>query len=227
MSTFDEVELSQRLGLYQVFLKLYEHHRGLLDEILELETSGSKAFAGVGSPFIQGVMRSPQAYLVTNLLDGKTQALTQPQQVWTIGRDTAQVGLAVQDKRLSRCHAAIRYIDSQGFYLVDLQSSNGSFVNGERVHQPHRLQDGDRLRLGSLAISFFLCKTALEVGCLSDQMQSWIERAGTIAPTSEPKPTPSTFVSGKDNANIYPPDKTLLLPRSNLWEGKPASPPEA
>ena len=29
-------ELEQRLGLYRVFLKLYEHHRSLLDEILDL-----------------------------------------------------------------------------------------------------------------------------------------------------------------------------------------------
>jgi hypothetical protein len=28
------MEIEQRLGLYQVFLKLYEHHRSLLDEIL-------------------------------------------------------------------------------------------------------------------------------------------------------------------------------------------------
>ena len=40
MATSEDKELKQRLGLYQVFLKLYEHHRGLLDEILKVREFG-------------------------------------------------------------------------------------------------------------------------------------------------------------------------------------------
>ncbi|NJR65976.1 MAG: FHA domain-containing protein [Leptolyngbyaceae cyanobacterium CRU_2_3] len=153
-------ELQQRLSMYQVFLKLYEHNRGLLNEILRLENSGSKSLAGVALPYVQGIVLDQQIYLVTNLLGGKTQALVQPQEVWTIGRDHRKVGIAIQDGCLSRCHASIQYINDQGFYLKDLGSSNGSFLNGEQIWRSVALKDGDRVRLGSLAFVFFICQTA-------------------------------------------------------------------
>jgi FHA domain len=151
-------ELQQRLSLYQVFLKVYEHHRGLLDEILRLENSGSKALSGVTLPYVQGVVMGDQVHLVTNLLGGNTQALRQPQQTWLVGRDSRKVNFAIQDNRLSRRHAVLRYAEG-GFYLFDLASSNGSFINGERVWRSTLLKDGDRVRLGSLSFVFFVCQS--------------------------------------------------------------------
>jgi pSer/pThr/pTyr-binding forkhead associated (FHA) protein len=52
----------------------------------------------------------------------------------------------------------IQYVKNQGFFLIDLDSTNGSFINGEPVHGRMPLRDGDRVRLSSLAFSFFLCK---------------------------------------------------------------------
>lgn len=166
-NTSPDEGLQQRLGLYQVFLKLYDHRRELLDEILGLENSGSRALASVTLPYVQGVALAHQAHLVTNLLQGKTQALIQPQRTWIIGRDPRRVVIPIQDKRLSRFHAAIRYVENRGFYLVDLGSSNGSFVNGELVRQSSVLKDGDRIRLGSLSFIFFLCESAQVTESLS------------------------------------------------------------
>lgn len=150
------MEIEQRLGLYQVFLKLYEHHRALLDEILQLEKTNSKSFSSVPTRCITGVIQGERVYLVTNLAEGKTHSLMQPQGIWTIGRDR-QLSISIADRRLSRRHAAIQYIKSQGFFLIDLDSTNGSFINGEPVHGRMPLKDGDRIRLSSLAFSFFLC----------------------------------------------------------------------
>ena len=150
------MEIEQRLGLYQVFLKLYEHHRSLLDEILQLEKTNNKTFSSVTTRCVTGVIQGQQVYLVTNLVEGKTQSLYQPQGIWTIGRDRL-LAVSIPDRRLSRRHAVIQYIHNQGFYLIDLESTNGSFLNGEAVHGRLRLKDGDRIRLGSLAFSFFLC----------------------------------------------------------------------
>ena len=155
------MELDQRLGLYQIFLRLYEHNRSLLDEILNLEDSETPLLAGTQLRYVQGVIQVPQVYLVTNFLDDRTQSLFQSEGVWVVGRDRTNA-LPIQDKRLSRRHAAIHYIDGQGFYLVDLNSTNGSFVNGEPIKQCILLKDGDRVRLGSLAFSFFTsqgCRT--------------------------------------------------------------------
>ncbi len=154
------MEIEQRLGLYQVFLKLYEHHRSLLDEILQLEKTSNKTFSNVTTRCVTGIIQGEQVYLVTNLVEGKTQSLRQLQGIWTIGRDRL-LTISIPDRRLSRRHAVIQYIHNQGFYLVDLKSTNGSFVNGEPVQGCLLLKDGDRIRLSSLAFSFFLCHDCL------------------------------------------------------------------
>jgi pSer/pThr/pTyr-binding forkhead associated (FHA) protein len=170
LDTVENTELKQRLGLYQLFLKLYEHHRGLLDEILNLENSRGSNLPGMMFPYIQGVVLNRQVYLTTNLRDGNTQMLSQPHNTWIIGRDSRQVTLPIADKRLSRCHAAIRYVDHQGFYLTDLNSSNGSYVNGEKVQRSLLLKDGDRVRLGSLTLVFLSVNESQSIADLSAEM---------------------------------------------------------
>jgi hypothetical protein len=55
---------------------------------------------------------------------------------------------------VSRRHAAIRRGDDRSLDLWDLGSSNGTFLNGERLsaHRPYRLHDGDELRLGQMVL---------------------------------------------------------------------------
>ena len=171
-----DAELEQRLGLYRVFLKLYEHHRGLLDEILDLENTGSRSRNRVSSHYLQGVIHGQHVYLITNLVKGKTQSLLQPQRTWVVGRDR-KAALPVQDKRLSRQHAAIQYVEKQGFYLIDLESTNGSFVNGEAVRHCTLLKDGDQVRLGSLAFTFFICRAAKVVEPLPADLLAQVNNA--------------------------------------------------
>lgn len=175
------MEIEQRLGLYQVFLKLYEHHPNLLDEILQLEKTDNKIFSGVTTRCITGIIQGKQVYLLTNLVDGNTQSLQQPQGIWTIGRDRL-LSISIPDLRLSRRHAVIQYIHDQGFYLVDLESTNGSFVNGEPVHGRLLLKDGDRIRLSSLAFSFYLCN---DCQTLAETPSDILEKlkTSTVAPT--------------------------------------------
>jgi pSer/pThr/pTyr-binding forkhead associated (FHA) protein len=188
-------DLDQRLGLYRVFLKLYEHHRELLDEILDLENSDYRSRIAGKWQFVQGVMQQDQVYLMTNLLYEKTQVLIQPQHCWMIGRDRNS-GIPIPDKRLSRRHAVVQYIEDQGFYLVDLNSTNGTFVNGEAVRRPILLKDGDRIRLGSLSFIFFLCRSIRQVEAIPvDVMQ----RLGLSSPPSAAleNPTPANPLDEK------------------------------
>jgi hypothetical protein len=162
-------DLDERLGLYRVFLKLYEHHRGLLDEILELENSDHRYRTYGNWQFVQGVIQRNHIHLITNLLDEKTQMLIQPQNCWVIGRDR-HTSIPIPDKRLSRRHALVQYVASQGFYLMDLNSTNGSYVNGEPVRRPVLLKDGDRVRLGSLSFMFFLCQGSRQSASISTEV---------------------------------------------------------
>ncbi len=67
-----------------------------------------------------------------------------------IGRsDTAQ--LMLDEDGVSRNHAKVVFYDDGRPQLVDLESTNGTFVNGRRV-DVCTLGDGDRLQLGPAAI---------------------------------------------------------------------------
>jgi pSer/pThr/pTyr-binding forkhead associated (FHA) protein len=165
IAEFSEKELEKRLSLYQVFLKLYEHHSSFLDEILQLENLPQSSSTGVQGCYLQGVIDGSAVYVTTNLCESKTQTLLQPQYIWTIGRDRT-CGICVCDRRVSRRHAAIQYIenaDDSGFYLIDFSSTNGTFVNGEPVYRPIKLQDGDHIRLGSMTFSFYMNFTPPQV----------------------------------------------------------------
>ena len=104
--------------------------------------------------YVQGVSHSGQIYLLTNLLRDISQMLLQPQNVWTIGRHR-EAALSLSDRKLSRRHAVILYDADRGFYLIDLNSLNGSYVNGEQVQQRRLLHDRDRVCLGSIEFFFF------------------------------------------------------------------------
>ncbi|MFB2982732.1 FHA domain-containing protein [Microseira sp. BLCC-F43] len=158
LESSQDMELENRLGLYQVFLKLYHHHRSLLDDILRLENVGNPSVRGTAPAYVQAGIHHGRPYLITNLLDGKTQGLFQPEGVWILGRDR-RANIPILEQCMSRVHAAIQYVPNQGYYLIDLGSTNGSFVNSEPVFERQLLKDGDQIRLGSVAISFFSCQT--------------------------------------------------------------------
>src|SRR5437660_1333253 len=68
-----------------------------------------------------------------------------------LGRgDNCQINIA--DESVSRRHASIQG-DQDGFTVIDLQSTNGTFVNEEHVSS-HRLEDGDYLHIGNCIYRF-------------------------------------------------------------------------
>jgi pSer/pThr/pTyr-binding forkhead associated (FHA) protein len=69
----------------------------------------------------------------------------------SIGRGLSN-DIIVEDSRVSRHHAQLRYRNRQ-FWLADLGSTNGTFLNGERVSES-ALKDGDSISLGGLELTF-------------------------------------------------------------------------
>jgi adenylate cyclase len=65
----------------------------------------------------------------------------------SIGRASSN-GLALATKGISRSHSIIHERTRGQFWLVDLGSRNGTWVNSRRILQPVRLRDGDRITLG-------------------------------------------------------------------------------
>lgn len=73
--------------------------------------------------------------------------------VMTIGRDRNN-SIVIGEKLVSRNHAMVRRLGAGDYYLIDVGSSNGSFVNGRRIATPQLLRDGDEIRIGSTVLRF-------------------------------------------------------------------------
>lgn len=84
--------------------------------------------------------------------------------------------LRLPDSDASRRHAEI-YEAADGYVLRDLGSTNGTFVNDRNV-QEHRLEPGDRIRIGSSEMTF--CRISPEVessaGIFTDEKTVLSER---------------------------------------------------
>lgn len=69
-----------------------------------------------------------------------------------LGRDAANQ-VQILDKKASREHAEIVFDD--GWFVVrDLGSSNGTWLNSDRLEDEKPLEDGDRIRIGGVVLEF-------------------------------------------------------------------------
>jgi hypothetical protein len=68
-----------------------------------------------------------------------------------IGREV-KCAIMLNDNSVSRQHSSITRL-AEGYLIRDLGSSNGTYVNGQRV-QEYLLQDGDRVSIGDIEFWF-------------------------------------------------------------------------
>ena len=70
-----------------------------------------------------------------------------------LGRDPSNQ-LEVGDPAVSRKHCSVSEVSAEVFEVADLDSHNGTFVNGTRVSR-QTIQHGDRIRIGNSEFVFF------------------------------------------------------------------------
>lgn len=111
----------------------------------------------VTSFYIQAATTGKTAFLTTNLACVDEAKATAIASTWLIGR-SRNCAITLSHRSISRCHAMIGHALDQGFYIMDVGSSNGTFVNGKRLPVLERqpLQDGDLVRLSHIAVEFFV-----------------------------------------------------------------------
>jgi hypothetical protein len=97
--------------------------------------------------FISSQAASAKAFLIVNGV--QVFALDQP--VINIGRRPDNQ-LVILDQRVSRLHAQLRYVQGH-FVIFDLDSSGGTWVNGQRIRQ-HALLPGDVISLAGVPLVF-------------------------------------------------------------------------
>lgn len=71
----------------------------------------------------------------------------------TIGRDQSNDIVLGDDLRVSRRHAMLERL-AAGWSVSDLDSTNGTFVNGEPLSQPRPLYPGDEIEVGETLLVY-------------------------------------------------------------------------
>jgi serine phosphatase RsbU (regulator of sigma subunit) len=92
----------------------------------------------------------PQLQVVSGLNSGETYEVEAGETL--LGRHP-ECQVVLRDSTISRRHARIT-CDGNRYVLDDLNSQHGTRVNGEPVHAPHRLRDGDEIQLSQITLVF-------------------------------------------------------------------------
>lgn len=113
-------------------------------------------------------------------------------QVFTIGRSPNN-GLFINDSSVSRHHAEI-HADDQSYSVVDLGSTSGTFVNGQKLlpDTPRVLRSGDVIQVGIFALTFEEDRSAASIETLM------------IIPATEPPSPPVTPLPARHNLIVPP-----------------------
>lgn len=88
----------------------------------------------------------------------------------TIGRDEAS-DIVIPDRQVSRAHARIS-ASAEGFWLEDLGSKNGTYLNEQLINGTHELHEGDEFRIAFAQTFLFLsADTTLPLSELPEEFQ--------------------------------------------------------
>src|SRR6266513_4498360 len=85
----------------------------------------------------------------------------------SLGRTAANT-IVLDSPKVSRRHALIHLQNIGEFWLIDFGSSNGTFLNKRRIHQPVQLSDGDQITVGDSVFKF------LQPGKMSEEYKTII-----------------------------------------------------
>jgi pSer/pThr/pTyr-binding forkhead associated (FHA) protein len=100
--------------------------------------------------------RSGRPYLLFSDRDGRQRlfVFAADSSSATVGRRSTSDLVLDWDDQVSRLHARFELVDGTWVIVDDGLSSNGTFINQERLHGKRRLSDGDSVRFGTTTVTF-------------------------------------------------------------------------
>jgi hypothetical protein len=153
------------------------------------------------------------------LTPGKVFELTQT--VVTIGRDL-KCEVVVNDPEISRNHCRLT-VQGNGYQVEDLESTNGTFVNSQKVTAPRMLQPGDLLGLGENLV--------MEFGVSDAAAATIVMQPGAHIPMPPPPPPVAPVeayapppVAFPDMSAGAPPMDQPAAPNEPAWMAAPPPP---
>jgi pSer/pThr/pTyr-binding forkhead associated (FHA) protein len=130
----------------------------------------------------------------------------------TIGRNEG-LEVTVRDRSISRRHTSIALRDGV-YFIEDLLSINGTFVNSQKLTAPQPLRDGDQIAVGDTVLIFQQGETAPVA--IADQPPSTSASASTFASASATAPSPPDQSQPLDTS-LQPADITPSAGRAPKW----------
>jgi hypothetical protein len=131
----------------------------------------------------------------------------------TLGRDAGN-DIPLDDTQASRRHAQLGR-EGGSLVIQDLGSTNGTFVNEERIAGPRALRTGDRIRIGHSVFDLRADAAATEIETPA------VAPPPPAAPPPPPPPAPAPAAAAPPPAPPPPPP----LARPNEPHGYPEPPP--
>jgi hypothetical protein len=95
--------------------------------------------------------RRSRVSLVFYAREGDRTVTLSPGETIVVGR-SSPAELQIMDASLSREHARLSVLEDSALQIEDLNSSNGTFLNGEPIEAPTILAPGDQLELGAVVV---------------------------------------------------------------------------
>lgn len=174
-----------------------------LNEVTDSDVLEVKLLKKVLSAMDKEVL--PSLEVLTGVAEGKKFILAEDFEEGLIGRDPG-VDFSIEEYVISRRHAKLERRDD-GFYVKDIGSKNGTFVNHRPVSEA-RLSDGDRIALGTIVL---LYRNPKEVDFEAINKAKTARRAAAV-PRVELPEEPSPEVETVDDSVGELPDQPLGFP---------------
>ena len=131
----------------------------------------------------------------------------QPNQVYELNKDIVTLGrditndITINDPEVSRHHMRLTR-GAGGFTLEDLGSTNGTFVNGQRLTGARPLRDGDMIGLGETVTLGYESGAGVQPGYAP--VDPGLPMTAPASPMSRPAPSPYAPQSGPSVAPQAP-----------------------
>lgn len=154
----DVIEIGETTICY--FTDMRDFH-GVADEVSMSAKAKEMPLPDQSQPltYITSTKTLYQAPIEIKILSGKMKDKILKFQKSSIIIGRVDTDVMLDDLDASRNHALIEVLSKKNIFLKDLDSTNGTFLNGKKI-SVERLKDGDQIEIGNTKIQVFVSKNS-------------------------------------------------------------------